>query len=338
MDLKLRHTRLPVEQTALRIMFAGMFFVPTSIVPYTTASAACTLRQVASLPADFENNRINVDVAVDGATVKFLLITTSAITEINRKLAQRLNLAIIKDSTQVSGIQGTLSQDTAVVSELDVGKIVTHPHRLTVKDEGGDGTGPEEGGILGQDYLSQFDLEIDPAGHRVNLFDPIQCPEHAAYWADEHFELPLTTTNGLPAVRVSLDGHDFNAYIATFGTSGVDLIAAQKYLQVPASTDVPLPAIGASSSKKTSGTAAIFQELVFGPITIRRPKLSLRRFRLADGMSEGLQKNSVTTDAPVLIGMDILGKFHSFISHSAGKIYFTLANERTAAPAVASRP
>jgi hypothetical protein len=43
-------------------------------------------------------------------------------------------------------------------------------------------------------------------------------------------------------------------------------------------------------------------------------------------------------DAPVIIGMDIIGKFHGMLSTHNGILYFTLRNERLSAKDGSSKP
>ena len=82
-----------------------------------------------------------------------------------------------------------------------------------------------------------------------------------------------------------------------------------------------------------------FAPAKLGPITLRNPKMLLERYK-ATAVDTGHHiRESTSADAPIILGMDVLGKFHSMISFGSGKIYFTLPGERKpAAAAVAAKP
>jgi hypothetical protein len=81
-----------------------------------------------------------------------------------------------------------------------------------------------------------------------------------------------------------------------------------------------------------------FKQLIFGPITVRNPNLNIHRYATIDMRGATHIKTTMATDAPVVLGMDILGKFHSMISLGNHMMYFTLPNERSQPAAVAAKP
>jgi hypothetical protein len=296
------------------------------------AASSCKFVEEATLPASFKNGEILVDVAIDGTAAKFRLGTHSAFTQISRSMAQRLHLPIRSGGALNATSQGTVWLDSAIVSAFEIGGKVASTTSFQVIDEGGDGTTDESAGVVGQNYLSNFDVELDPALNRVNLFTPIACPADAAYWANEHFELPVAMDgNRRPRVRVTLDGKAFFAFLDTGRLhSTIDFAVAKLNLDMPADIDAPQP------TRKIGGVQPpnpifTFKELVFGPITIRHPQIELQRYRPLATPNGIPRRSSASDDAPVIIGMDIIGKFHSMISVQNGMLYFTLPNERLSA-------
>jgi hypothetical protein len=81
-----------------------------------------------------------------------------------------------------------------------------------------------------------------------------------------------------------------------------------------------------------------FKELVFGPITIRHPGIELQSYRGLNSANGFFIRASASDDAPMILGMDVLGKFHSMISVRNGMLYFTLPNERVTAADVPPKP
>jgi hypothetical protein len=127
-----------------------------------------------------------------------------------------LHLAITPDHFRVPSPQGTLTVDGVIVSDFKVGERTAATTVFQAMDEGGDGVGPGYAGILGENYLDNFDVEIDPGLGRVNLLAPSECPGASAYWAPEHFELPIFLgANHRPRVHIAIDGKALDAYLDT---------------------------------------------------------------------------------------------------------------------------
>jgi hypothetical protein len=211
---------------------------------------------------------------------------------------------------------------------------------LVTSEGWGDGTDGSPAGLIGQDLFRSYDIELDPAKGLVNLFLPIECTGRAVYWWDDHFELPLDVFPGrAPYTRVTIDGKPFEAQIHTEDVhSSIDIAEAKRQLGVPSDVEAP-PARAPGSGAVEHNPSFSFKELIFGPITLRNPKLDLIRYRTLSGNTGSHIKRTLSTEAPVVIGMDVLGKFHSMISYRNSKIFFTLLNERKAVAApVAAKP
>jgi predicted aspartyl protease len=295
------------------------------------ADSACTSRQVASLPADFSRGDVRVDVGVNGQPMKFKIDSATIVTKISKRLVQRLGLPIEEHSLRIVTASETQAPDVVDVSDFKVGLMVGHSERFIQTDEGGDGTDGNFAGALGLDFLGNYDVELDPTESRVNLFLPIQCAGQAVYWWDEHFELPLTLEKQrIPTVRITLDGKEFTAYVDTSASkSRVDISVARRQLGVPENIEVLTERGGDQASPRP---LYAFKELVFGPITLRNPKLELESNHAILAATGTHIRNSPVDETPIVIGMDILGKFHAMISRGTGKLYFTLPQERKPLP------
>lgn len=293
------------------------------------ADGACTLKEVADLPATFDGGEIAVDVGINGQKARFSLSTGSNITVINEPLVKRLGLSEVDMHARTVSQKGTQETMIALVQDFTIGAMTSHASKFVVIPGGGDGTAGDITGVIGLDYLSHFDIELDPAQGRVRLFEPIPC-ERAVYWWDDHFEVPFTL-NPLsePVISIGLDGRQYRAYINLADSrSTIDIAEGHRNLGVPQSVQV---------TDNSPEPEYAFKEMVFGPITLRNPKMLLERYK-ATAVDTGHHiRESTSADAPVILGMDVLGKFHSMISFGSGKIYFTLPGERkpVATPAAA---
>jgi hypothetical protein len=298
------------------------------------ADSGCALKEVASLPADFKHGDIRVDVGIGGETVKFVIGTGTTRTEIGSALVKRMGLTRSGPGGRINSARGTVEVDNIVVPDLKVGAMAPQSATLAENDAWSDGTNGGVAGLLGQDFLISYDVEIDPSQGVVNLFIPIECTERSVYWWNEHFELPLSVApHKALAAQIILDGKGFRAYVDS-GTpvSSVDIAEAKRALDLPSDIEAPLPARVGSGVPSQPNPIYTFKELVFGPVTLRHPKLELRRYRVLANVTSSHIAETYSSETPVVIGMDVLGKFHSMISFRHDMLYFTLPNERNPAP------
>lgn len=297
------------------------------------ADAGCTLNEVSSLPADFKHGDVRIDVTIRGQTVKFVLGFGEPFSSVGTALAARLGLSRGNSVAIIPTKAGSGQRDTVVATDFHVGNMAPSSETLVTSEGWGDGTDLLPAGLIGQDLFRSYDIELDPAKGVVNLFLPIECTGRTAYWWDDHFELPLDVFPGrAPHTRVIIDGKPFEAQIHTEEVhSSIDIAEAKRQLGVSGDVEAPL-ARAPGSGPVAPNPSFSFKELVFGPITLRNPKLDLIRYRTLAGGTGTHIKSELSTEAPVIIGMDILGKFHSMISYRSSKIYFTLPNERKPAP------
>jgi hypothetical protein len=301
------------------------------------ADSACTPQEVASLPTNFSHGVVAVDISVNGQTVKFVVATGDYFSQVSKALVHRLGLSLEARTVTVVSPNGHREWDIVDVQEFKIGQVKGSGYKFLVSDQGGDGTDGKYAGVLGQDLLSAYDIELDPTENRVNLFLPNPCDGKAVYWWDEHFELPLQfQTNRTAVARVSLDGKDFNASIDTGSLrSYVDIDTAHRALDVPADIQATRDIKGDQDGPRPSYT---FKELAYGPVTLRNPKLDLQFYHATRAATGTHIRETLANDTPVTIGMDVLGKFHTLISYTNRKIYFTLPKERKVAQTVASKP
>ncbi len=147
--------------------------------------------------------------------------------------ARRLNVARdVWVGTTMSGVGGINSRPNADPRSLSLGGIplvrqtLNHDNSLTVADlpRGSVGSLTIDG-LLGRDYLSRFDLDIDLPGRQLTLYRVQDCAGRFLPWSGDYAAVPVTipTENAL-VVPVVLDGTPLRALLDT-GTSA-SLLAA----------------------------------------------------------------------------------------------------------------
>jgi predicted aspartyl protease len=149
---------------------------------------------------------IIVPVSIDGsAPYDFLLDTGASKTMVDQKLADQLALPRITEKT-VSGMLGSAKMSVVHIDSLSVagasvaaGEIFSSDHVPTVT--------AKVRGVLGEDFLQNFDLLIDYRHQSIQLQSPLS--SMAATVAGERLPLQLTgELHGRPTTgRLVVSGH-----------------------------------------------------------------------------------------------------------------------------------
>jgi hypothetical protein len=181
-------------------MSAALHLLLTCCLP-----AACAVQEAAPAAAPalefvyhqrvvFVRARVNAEPGL-----LFLLDTGANASALHAATAERLELPL-GEATRVEGSAGVIEVETVLVDELALGEHVVRGITATVQDLGGSLAPPGEtiDGILGNDFLGAFALELDFAARRLRIFD--DPPE------DLPGALPFELDNGIPRVAASLDG------------------------------------------------------------------------------------------------------------------------------------
>lgn len=185
-------------------------------------------------------------------------------------------------------------------------------------------------GILGSNLLRNFDVEVDPAAAKVNLFTPDHCEGKVVYWAPTFADLPIRVrSNGAIEMEMTLDGHDVDALLDTGAAhTTLTMEMARRIFDI----DPQSPAVEHVSGE---GNDAIyrtrFQSLVAGDLAIKNPQIDLvpdpiARKRMAEAMDSGFSGSLDFRNARLVLGMDVLSRLHFYIAYREQKFYFTAAS------------
>jgi hypothetical protein len=149
---------------------------------------------------------------------------------VTEQAVQRLGLA--RDQwvgTTMSGVGGIQSRPNADPRSLSLGGVplvrrtLNHDTSLTVGVlPGARGEDAAIEGLLGRDFLSLFDLDIDVPSGRLTLYQPTGCGGRFLPWSAHYAAIPVT----LPAeeaivLPVTLDGRPLRALLDTGASSGL---------------------------------------------------------------------------------------------------------------------
>jgi len=147
------------------------------------AAAACALQTVGVLDVDLSRGVPIVDGEINGVATKMMIDTGSLATIITAPAAKALGLApSTTPGGYVFGIGGRDDADAMLPSSLTIGTLhVTKPPPLLVS--GAIAGLPDVSMLVGEDFLSQFDVELDMANHVIRLFHAEGCTApQLVYW------------------------------------------------------------------------------------------------------------------------------------------------------------
>ena len=211
---------------------AGLFAGP--------AAAACRVTPRATVPIERVGGVILVSVAVNGTPAAFVLDTGAERSVVGVAAADRLRIA--RDewvSTDIQGVGGRDRRRLGRPSSLTLGGLPLRRHTVAADNSLVVGPIPDaiEGrpiaGLLGQDFLSPFDLDLDDAARVLTLYDLTGCsgrflPWHESYaaisaWRPVRNILALPMRVGATPLQAELDTGAANTVITLPGMLALGL-------------------------------------------------------------------------------------------------------------------
>ena len=146
------------------------------------AFAACRVEQRATVPLTRAGGLLLVPVAINGQQEDFVLDTGAERTVVGMAAADRLRLA--RDewvSTDIQGAGGRDRQRLGRPDSLSLGGVALRRRTVAADNSVVVGPIPEAvggrriAGLLGEDFLSPFDLDLDVAGGALTLYAVTGC-------------------------------------------------------------------------------------------------------------------------------------------------------------------
>ena len=298
------------------IVFAMLLSIPIPAHAQTRPGlpADCEPARVAELPMRLKSGHVTIPAWVNGKDVTMGIDTGGPYSSLTPAAAHRIGNVGHRDDLRIGDLQ---------LNRVYMGWMESFP--------GVDG-------LIAPDVLGKYDLEIDYGGGMVRLFRPHPCAGRAVTWTGAYAVLPFTLTDdGHVRVPVALDGQTVNAVLDT--GSPISVLSMQDAGRLfdlsPHSAHVAKArtvsglwsnrslapytfGIWNIPSKTVSAYSYPFDALIIGGMTLASPPIEL---------TEG--RNFLGHDfATLLLGNDVLSRFHFTIAYRERKIYIADAGVR----------
>lgn len=184
----------------------------------------------------------------------------------------------------------------------------------------GDVMKPPYDGVFAADLLSKFDIEFDFSNSTLNLFSPVHCPDRVVYWTkDPAAKIPFELNEYHEIeIPIELDGRAMKAIVSTGSPR-----TFASFERLESDFDIGVGSAGLKASPSFDGKGDTyeypFKTLSFEGVTIRNPNIVLVP-SLTQSISHGPDV--------IVIGADLLQRFHFYIDYRAKAIYLTSATAR----------
>lgn len=309
------HARRGRLLRAAQALGLGMMLAASVWAPAAQAGQ-CKLVNLGTMPVDMVGGRATTVVKINGKDEHFIIDTGGFYNFMSRAVAdaQGLKLEMAPQGFYMSGVGG------------DAGVQVTHVAKFGLVDAtlpnvafivGGSDLGM---GLLGDNLLYLFDLELDLARGKASFMKPEGCGKASlAYWApDGHYNAadlqPLhNPLNKAARLTVMVNGKPVTAELNTAATTGITRRAAER---VGIDMALAKPAgqahgIGSHNHDRWVARVASYQ---IGTETIQNSRMDV-----IDGDFGRGDRDPVEME----LGVDFFLAHHVYIAKSQSKLYFS---------------
>jgi len=305
------------------------------------ALADCQLNLVAEFHIDPKASVPIADGEINGQPVKVLIDTGANVTLVVAEQAKRLGLPVRKRlDVELHGVGGERNSIEATVKSLKIGQL--NATNMTLLGVAAPGVAPDVALMLGDDILSQYDVEFDMADGYIRLMKPKGCsPDQLVYWNKPYSQADLVASDrDSPAVMATalLNGKRQPVQIDSGSEMTiVDQLAASE-VGVRRSAGAAELSVEGNGSEDRPGWVGQFEGFALGDEQIAHPKLSVIKLAqdTVDNGGAAIVPRSLDGNTPptMLIGADFIRAHHLLIgtqehvlvfSYSGGPIFWTPA-------------
>lgn len=315
---------------------AGMILVCAGLFPLVSLGAAeaksCPLTRYASVDLVMVGDSyLLVPVMIQGARAYMALNMASPFSSFTESGVHRLSLATKSMPFNVGVLAGKNKvQEMAAAKPFGFGGLQFKGVTFLVLPGFSFAENTADApvvGVLGMDVLKDFDIELDTAHRKMNLFSPDHCPGHAVYWSTKYDSAPIRFGSlGEFYFPMELEGKKLETTLATSNAMTTLSTDATRQLfnfdshsaDVVTETDGSGKTTAHYRAMKLSGEGL---EIINARISlIDRPAGSTCHLSSRSGASAYEDCYGVH---PLALGQNVVSKLHFYIATKEKMLYFT---------------
>jgi hypothetical protein len=311
-----------------------------AVTNVTATADTCQLTRVASIDITVTSGgAVLVPVAIKGQPEYMVLAMDTAHSALLKTSADTLALDQTFTPHRIKVTYfGSVTDRVATASGFDLGGVKGDIDMLAVRDL--QSFDPRAAGVLGLDVMRNFDVELDIAGGKLNLFSQDHCPGKVIYWTHApSAALPMDMAKlGNYTVPMQMDGQKLRvSFNTTRPESLMSMDVAHEFFELTEIAAGVLPAIPAKIDGSTARKYT-FKALSADGIVVSNPEI------LLVGDYDSSQERCNTDpqahanhacyggEADLQLGVNLQRKLHFFYDFSEKMIYFTAAGAPPAKP------
>jgi len=294
---------------AQRIRLAMILAAASGLAACADPHAPCTLGTAADLPVTTAQRAFFTDIIINGGIAHVRVDTGSATNLISDATAERLHMTQqMLMGAAIHGVGGARPVNLAISDTVQLGR--THGNHIAFMTVGNDTFPPGTDGLLGMDFLSQFDDDLDfRFGHLRLVRTHGNCTFPNSPLPQPLYAVKYRTLAqwGSPVVDVVINGKTLSAVIDSGAT--YSLLFRSSARRVGLSVDHVLEASSGSIHGVGTGTTHAALGKLRVPVEIGALSISNLPMTIVDQESGG--------NVDMLLGYDFENLVHLWISHSS---------------------
>ncbi len=300
--------------------------------------ADCLLGKVNDMAPVFGDGGIYLPAKFDGMTALFKLDTGTVHSFLYQKTAETLGVPISEYGGQI--IPGPANDIVfqpgdlrAAIASLNIGRLSGRGFFLPISAQSDDAKpgGLPVIGVLGEDFLSHFDIEIDLKNSLFALYRPEGCESaNLAYWTKDYNVADMVGFNPRePHVVMSGKLNDSPIAVQMVSGRSFSVVSTTAAKSRGIDSDSPdtkmLGTVAGVHGENVHGWLGSFSNFTLDEEKISRAKIAFIKFppRTHADIEHGSRLASGGVPADMLLGYDFLRAHHVLISHSQHKVYFS---------------
>ncbi len=307
----LRQTRANAQK------FSGSFFQKrTACLALLLAGCqasqpgTCHLARATVLPLTTNGHHLFTTTVLNGEPTTMILDTGAQETTVTRQAAARLHLTL-QPHGFAEGVGGQQAGYQFVAKTFQIGSLHGSGLEMMASDMGLLSRNGEISGLLGDNFLAAYDLDLDLPDHKAILYARIEgCSKPSAVLSGTLYGLPLVQSynpnDHRPRVHVQIDGKTLTALVDSGASHTLVFRDAARRLGLrlaDLATDPHFRA-GGIGPDQPDAVRHVLTPVTVGDLTVRNMPAAI-----VDQASLGQDE--------MLLGLDFLSRVHAWFSFSS---------------------